>query len=127
MYSVTYKKRSVTQEDKIIGNNLKKIRLAMNMSQTGLGELSDVTFQQIQKYEKGTNRIAASKLVKISNALGVDVKIFLGDLIENDDPQFNIHGLDKQKLSLMMLLSKVDNENTIQSLINILSYSDKNT
>jgi len=50
--------------------------MGMRLSQTKLGETVDVTFQQIQKYENGTNRIGASNLYKISKALGVDVGFF---------------------------------------------------
>lgn len=48
----------------------------MRISQTKLGQAIGVTFQQIQKYESGTNRVGASNLFKISKALGVDVSFF---------------------------------------------------
>jgi transcriptional regulator with XRE-family HTH domain len=49
------------------------LRLARGISQTALGSRIGVTFQQVQKYEKGVNRISASKIVEIANTLGVDV------------------------------------------------------
>ena len=62
--------------DKYVGARVRGRRVGMRLSQTKLGETVDVTFQQIQKYENGTNRIGASNLYKISKTLGVDVGFF---------------------------------------------------
>jgi transcriptional regulator with XRE-family HTH domain len=51
-------------------------RMMVGMSQEKLGEACGVTFQQVQKYEKGTNRIGASRLQQISTILGVSVSFF---------------------------------------------------
>jgi len=51
-------------------------RLLVGMSQTKLGEALDVTFQQIQKYEKGSNRIGASRLQQIARVLDVEPAFF---------------------------------------------------
>lgn len=55
-------------------------RMLIGMSQEKLGENLDVTFQQIQKYEKGTNRISASRLFDISRILDVPVQFFFDDI-----------------------------------------------
>ncbi len=57
------------------------------MSQEKLGELLGLTFQQVQKYEKGANRIGASRLFDISSILGVPVSYFFDDL-PSTDPAF---------------------------------------
>ena len=62
--------------DKHVGARVRGRRVGMRLSQTKLGEAVCVTFQQIQKYENGTNRIGASNLYKISKTLGVDVGFF---------------------------------------------------
>lgn len=62
--------------DRRIGQRVKQRRLEMGMSQERLAELLGVTFQQIQKYEKGANRIAASRLFDLSGALGVAISYF---------------------------------------------------
>jgi transcriptional regulator with XRE-family HTH domain len=62
--------------DKHVGARVRGRRMGMRLSQTKLGNTVDVTFQQIQKYENGTNRIGASNLYKISKTLGVDVGFF---------------------------------------------------
>jgi transcriptional regulator with XRE-family HTH domain len=57
--------------DILIGGRVRRLRVARGLSQTELGAAINVTFQQIQKYEAGTNRIAASTLVRIADALDV--------------------------------------------------------
>lgn len=62
--------------DKRIGARVRARRLEIAMSQERLAELLGVTFQQVQKYEKGVNRIAASRLFDISGALDLPVAAF---------------------------------------------------
>jgi transcriptional regulator with XRE-family HTH domain len=63
------------------------------MSQEKLGELLGLTFQQVQKYEKGANRIGASRLFDISSILGVPVSYFFDDLPTADTPARKTNGL----------------------------------
>lgn len=60
-------------EDQIIGRNVRRIRNRIGMSQEKLGEALGLTFQQVQKYEKGTNRIGGSRMVQIAKALGCTI------------------------------------------------------
>ncbi len=62
--------------DRYVGSRVRVRRLGLGMSQTKLGQAIGVTFQQIQKYENGANRIGASNLYKVAKALGVDVTFF---------------------------------------------------
>ena len=59
-----------------VGARVRARRVGLRLSQTKLGKAIGVTFQQVQKYENGTNRIGASNLYKISKTLGVDVGFF---------------------------------------------------
>ena len=59
-----------------VGRRVRTQRLAKGLSQTELGERIGVTFQQVQKYEKGTNRIGAGRLSRIAQALEVPVAYF---------------------------------------------------
>ncbi len=59
--------------DIIVGRNVRAIRSKRRISQLELGDALGLTFQQIQKYEKGTNRVSASKLHQIAMFLGVDI------------------------------------------------------
>lgn len=62
--------------DRHVGTRIRGRRVGLRISQTKLGHSIGVTFQQIQKYESGTNRVGASNLFKIAKALGVDVAFF---------------------------------------------------
>jgi transcriptional regulator with XRE-family HTH domain len=63
-----------------VGNRVRLRRMLIGMSQEKLGELLGLTFQQVQKYEKGTNRIGAGRLFHVSQILGVPVQFFYEDL-----------------------------------------------
>lgn len=62
--------------DQHVGTRIRGRRVGLRISQTKLGQSIGVTFQQIQKYESGTNRVGASNLFKIAKALGVEVAFF---------------------------------------------------
>jgi transcriptional regulator with XRE-family HTH domain len=62
--------------DRYVGARVRARRVGIRLSQTRLGEAIGVTFQQVQKYENGTNRIGASNLYKIAKTLGVDMTYF---------------------------------------------------
>ena len=63
-----------------IGHRVREARLSHNLTQTNLGNAIGVSFQQIQKYEKGTNRISGSRLWMIGNVLKVPVVYFFEGL-----------------------------------------------
>ncbi len=69
--------------DRYVGARVRARRVGLRMSQTKLGKAIGVTFQQIQKYENGTNRIGASNLFKIAKTLGIEVAFFYDGLPEN--------------------------------------------
>jgi transcriptional regulator with XRE-family HTH domain len=68
--------RSTTGIDKKLGENLLKFRMFCGMTQEMLADAVGVTFQQIQKYEKGKNRVSVSRLWQLSQALGIPVAEF---------------------------------------------------
>ena len=63
-----------------IGARLKQARVAARLSQTELGAHLGISFQQIQKYEKGKNRISSGRLYKIARVLGVKITYFFDDV-----------------------------------------------
>ena len=69
-------KKSPNPTDKYVGSRVRMRRLMLEMSQEKLGEKLGLTFQQVQKYEKGTNRIGASRLQHISQILKVPGSFF---------------------------------------------------
>ena len=66
--------------DKHIGSKIRLRRLEIGWSQSKIGNGLGITFQQVQKYEKGTNRIAASRLYKLAEILGVPITFFFDGL-----------------------------------------------
>lgn len=59
--------------DVIVGANLRSIRTKAGMSQTDVAAGLGLTFQQLQKYERGVNRVSASKIVELSHILGIPI------------------------------------------------------
>src|ERR1700730_12475510 len=68
------KPRKPDSTDIAIGQRIKVERLARRMSQTELAEKIGVSFQQVQKYEKGLNRVGAGRLTRIAEVLGIPVR-----------------------------------------------------
>ncbi len=69
-------KKTPNPIDKHVGSRVRMRRVLLGMSQEKLGEALNLTFQQVQKYEKGTNRIGASRLQQISKTLNVPPSYF---------------------------------------------------
>ena len=69
---------------KVVGLQLKKLRLLRKKTQTRLANKIDVTFQQLQKYEKGTNECRLINLLKLSEVLDVELDYFYRPLVENN-------------------------------------------
>jgi transcriptional regulator with XRE-family HTH domain len=70
-------KSRLTDADREMGRRLRLMRIERGMSQTSLGERVGITFQQIQKYENGSNRISAARLKEFSEILSAPLSYFL--------------------------------------------------
>ena len=103
---------------KNIGETLKKYRLAANMSQMALAEKIGISYQQLQKYEKGIDNISISRLYQISNALKVPIR----NLFEIEEPEkvaedISKYGLSKEEKTLLELFRKIDNKDIRRGLL----------
>ena len=76
---MTANKKQPNPIDIHVGGRIRLRRTMLGMSQEKLGEQLGITFQQVQKYEKGTNRVGASRLQNIAAILGVPVAFFFED------------------------------------------------
>ena len=74
------RKRRAGSEDVEIGRKIRALRLQRGLSQTSLADGIGLTFQQVQKYEKGTNRVSAGRLQKIADMLDTPVMFFYGGI-----------------------------------------------
>ena len=83
-----------------VGKRIRMRRMTINKSQTDLADSCGITFQQVQKYEKGTNRVSASRLQQFATILGVPVSFFFDGLASGRANQKNKHDdLAQQLLS----------------------------
>lgn len=73
------KQRSATANDTAIGLRIRQRRMEQKVSQAELGAALGVSFQQIQKYEKGVNRVSGVRLVQLAKVLDCDIRFFLPD------------------------------------------------
>jgi transcriptional regulator with XRE-family HTH domain len=69
-----------------VGKRIRMRRLLLGMNQETLANGLGLTFQQVQKYEAGTNRVSASRLSAMADVLGVSISFFFGDLQLDDNP-----------------------------------------
>ena len=69
-------KKSPNQIDKHLGSRVRARRIMLGMSQEKLADALGLTFQQVQKYEKGINRIGASRLLHMASILDVNIEFF---------------------------------------------------
>jgi transcriptional regulator with XRE-family HTH domain len=83
---VTVRKALQNPVDTQVGARLRTRRLLLGVSQEELGKAVGVSFQQIQKYEKGTNRIGASRLQRLAHALQVPIAYFFQGMSGTDAP-----------------------------------------
>lgn len=118
----------VTPVDEHIAKKLRQFRLAAGLSQEKLGELTGVTFQQIQKYEKAKNRVSASKLFEFAQLLERPIGDFYSGL-KADRDYYNYEfktdkkqkketlELTKEILPLVRAFNRIDNAQSRKHLV----------
>lgn len=79
-----------------VGRRLKSKRIMLGMSQEDLGQETGVTFQQIQKYERGLNRIGSSRLYEFSRILDIPVSFFFEGLYDDEEKKAQVAKEEKQ-------------------------------
>jgi transcriptional regulator with XRE-family HTH domain len=100
-------KKKANPIDVHVGSRIRLRRNMMGMSQERLGENLGITFQQVQKYEKGTNRVGASRLQAIANTLGVPVAFFFEEAASPESAS-NGFGEPDRAFSLMDFCSSTE-------------------
>jgi transcriptional regulator with XRE-family HTH domain len=105
------RKRRAGAEDVEIGRKIRALRLERGLSQSGLAEGIGLTFQQVQKYEKGANRVSAGRLQRIADLLSVPITFFysgMGVRTKKDDAQSTGLALVQTKGAQRLLRSYAD-------------------
>ena len=95
------KKRRAGADDLEIGRKIRALRLERGLSQSDLAGGIGLTFQQVQKYEKGTNRVAAGRLQRIADMLNVPVTFFYGGMSTRANPKTKRQGGGDPDFSFM--------------------------
>jgi transcriptional regulator with XRE-family HTH domain len=103
-------KKAPSPTDKHVGSRVRMRRKMLAMSQTKLGDALGLTFQQVQKYENGTNRIGASRLQQISHILQVPVAFFFEGAPNASAP----HGSNKSALSVAQIDDFISDSNGLK-------------
>jgi transcriptional regulator with XRE-family HTH domain len=93
-------KRSPLPVDVLVGQNIRAARLNAGLSQTALGQTCDITFQQIQKYEKGTNRVGSSRLMQMAEALGVPASTLLPTSQKHATPKHHVPAILQDRIGV---------------------------
>lgn len=114
--------------DRVVGQRIRWRRRELKLTQERLGELLDLTFQQVQKYEKGVNRVSAGRLYEIAGVLGVPINYFFegaeefleaeqSEFAENEDePHAPV--MTPETLELISAFQKIEDVSLRKSLLN---------
>ncbi len=114
--------------DRVVGQRIRWRRRDLKLTQERLGELLDLTFQQVQKYEKGVNRVSAGRLYEIAGVLGVPVSYFFDGAEEflgaeqaefaEDDSEPHAPVMTPEMLELISAFQKIEDISLRKSLLN---------
>ena len=112
----------IEEIDKFIGNKIYSLRLAKGLSRQQLSKVIGVTHQQLQKYEKGNNRISVGRLVLISKALDKNISYFYEGL-ETGNNETNVTQHQRMCIEVSRNFMKIENtehQNAVNTLIKSL-------
>ncbi|MHA7858628.1 MAG: helix-turn-helix domain-containing protein [Henriciella sp.] len=117
--------------DRIVGQRLRWRRRELKLTQEQLGEKLGLTFQQVQKYEKGVNRISAGRLFEMAQVLGITITYFyegVDDLLEEpgvlsvheDDHPPSLPVLDGEAMELIKAFQQIGDKSLRRSLLDTI-------
>jgi transcriptional regulator with XRE-family HTH domain len=114
--------------DRVVGQRIRWRRRELKLTQEHLGELLELTFQQVQKYEKGVNRVSAGRLYEIAGVLGVPISYFFEgaeEFLEAEQAEFaedqdepHAPVMTPEMLELISAFQKIEDLSLRKSLLN---------
>jgi len=115
-------KQNIADIESLIGERIRSRRIQVGMSQQELGKALGVTFQQIQKYEKGANRVSYGGLLKIAEALECNVMQFFEDLtkVQKATRPFSKFMSTKESVAIIEAMSKIKSQEIRRTVIDIV-------
>ncbi len=102
-----------------VGRKIREARLVRGLTQSGVAQQLELSFQQLQKYETGYNRVSASKLYELSQLLEVQPSYFFEGLVSGEEPVGSVL-MDDQTAKAVMALTSIKDEkvkNHLRSMI----------
>ena len=116
------KPKLATEADRAIGSRIAALRAAQGLSQTTLGHAIGVSFQQVQKYEKGRNRVGASRLQMIADLLKVPVETFFADKLPADAGAESVQAFfdDPEIMDLVAAFRSISDQTTRSGVLSIV-------
>lgn len=121
--------RSPDKVDVVVGQRIRVERLNKRISQTDLANAVGVTFQQVQKYEKGLNRVGAGRLTLIAEKLGIPVTTLFEPATAGDGRgQFPLELLSNSRvMRLVKAFNRIENSNLQQAIVRFVELSADRT
>src|SRR5215212_6250756 len=112
--------------DRLVGSRIRVRRMLVGMSQEQLGEALGITVPQIQKYEKGVNRVGASRLHKVAGVLGVPITYFFeahdgtgaADAEERDQLKPSLFS-DREMIEIAIAFNRMSNPDVRRTLLDL--------
>ncbi len=111
--------KRATATDREVGFRLRLRRKELGLSQEKIGAAVGVSFQQIQKYENGTNRIGAGRLKEIGRVLSVPVTYFFDDLADDDAAPSTVVLQKPGAMELLKLYAKIDSPVLARAVVDL--------
>lgn len=105
--------------DIYVGRRLRLARLTKGLTQTELGNLLNLSFQQVQKYESGKNRIGSSRLWDLAMILGVSISYFF-DGLERRDASPPLEEISERAIRLAKEIDAIPDETTKRHFLNLI-------
>lgn len=107
-------RETFTSTDKAIGQTIRSLRENAGLSQSDLGKLINVTYQQVQKYEKGTNRISLHSLMSIAKVFDIP----LAAIIAEPGPKASVR-LNKREQQLLKAFKGIEDDSRKKQIIEL--------
>ncbi|MEX6505846.1 helix-turn-helix domain-containing protein [Jiella sp. M17.18] len=111
-----------SEADAVVGRRLRQRRVMLGISQTALARTLGITFQQIQKYESGKNRISAGRLQQMANALDLPIAAFFDPAVwprQNDEQLLSLAST-REGAELNSAFSRISNREVRERIINLV-------
>jgi transcriptional regulator with XRE-family HTH domain len=120
-------KRSPNEIDVEIGKRLRTLRVARGLSQAELGRGLGIAYRQIHKYENGSGRISAGRLVELANLLDISPSLFFEDELFENEPRLKCEGeaipelpTDKDRLAVARAFDRIRSPNVRRRVVELI-------